>query len=373
MGIEFNNCFDKVFFNILKKNNFPVYLYFIKCLYFDFYKIIDNNVVLKNPNRNIEQTILREIYNIDLNFDDSNDYSIETLISNEEIHYVGLLLDSYYCDWLLFYKQKHINHPIIVNKYYIDKDIIEFEDSFSVLDEKDLKRNIKDICGESFKKFFIVINNQKKINYRYVKKFIKNILLHYDKLNENYYNLFIENINEKYLLNMSNSVETNEIIIGLNNIATDRNNFICFLDSYINDNKKKDILEKELEDSKKLFLVLKAIITKFYLTNKINKEHVKNTVTEIKEIDKKIFFSLKAFWEAEMEKDILDKINVFLKTNYSADDDLVINSIDFIKLIVNIECAYEIQFDNDNLLISKYSKISDLIEYICTKIYESNE
>ncbi|NMM55490.1 acyl carrier protein [Paenibacillus aquistagni] len=52
-------------------------------------------------------------------------------------------------------------------------------------------------------------------------------------------------------------------------------------------------------------------------------------------------------------------------------DSLAIDSISFIRIIVEIEETLNIQFDDDFLMIEQYKTIGDLEEYLARKIDEA--
>lgn len=76
------------------------------------------------------------------------------------------------------------------------------------------------------------------------------------------------------------------------------------------------------------------------------------------------------------EKEILKDINSILKTCFPefigekelVPDDLLsdngINSIAFIKIVVELENKYDIEFQDEDMDVSNYSKISDVITKI---------
>lgn len=47
---------------------------------------------------------------------------------------------------------------------------------------------------------------------------------------------------------------------------------------------------------------------------------------------------------------------------------LILDSIEFITIIVEVESNYEIEFDDENMLISNYQSIGDFVEYVKKKI-----
>lgn len=57
--------------------------------------------------------------------------------------------------------------------------------------------------------------------------------------------------------------------------------------------------------------------------------------------------------------------NINLNTTF---DEIELDSIEFITIIVEVESNYEIEFDDENMLISNYQSIGDFVEYVKKKI-----
>lgn len=56
--------------------------------------------------------------------------------------------------------------------------------------------------------------------------------------------------------------------------------------------------------------------------------------------------------------------NINLNTTF---DEIELDSIEFITIIVEVESNYEIEFDDENILISNYQCIGDFVEYVKKK------
>ena len=55
------------------------------------------------------------------------------------------------------------------------------------------------------------------------------------------------------------------------------------------------------------------------------------------------------------------------------DSDLLslnIDSITYIKIVVQIESIFSFEFDDENLIITKFSDVNSMIDYILHKIYQ---
>lgn len=57
--------------------------------------------------------------------------------------------------------------------------------------------------------------------------------------------------------------------------------------------------------------------------------------------------------------------NIGLDTAF---DEIELDSIEFITIIVEVETNYEIEFDDENMLINNYRSIGDFVEYVKKKI-----
>ena len=57
--------------------------------------------------------------------------------------------------------------------------------------------------------------------------------------------------------------------------------------------------------------------------------------------------------------------NINLNTTF---DEIELDSIEFITIIVEVETNYEIEFDDENMLINNYRSIGDFVEYVKKKI-----
>lgn len=75
-----------------------------------------------------------------------------------------------------------------------------------------------------------------------------------------------------------------------------------------------------------------------------------------------------------MNKDIQlikDKINTILKELLNSPEKDVeineLNSVQFIKLIVEIEMAYDFEFDDDDLVVGRFKNIDEFAEFIYKK------
>ena len=68
--------------------------------------------------------------------------------------------------------------------------------------------------------------------------------------------------------------------------------------------------------------------------------------------------------------------NIDLKTLGFSDEELFenygLNSVDFIKVIVGIETEFNFEFEDDELDMSSYRNLNDLIMFIQKKILESS-
>ena len=56
--------------------------------------------------------------------------------------------------------------------------------------------------------------------------------------------------------------------------------------------------------------------------------------------------------------------NIDLDTTF---DEIELDSIGFVTIIVEIETNYEIEFDDENMLITNYQSIGEFVEYVKKK------
>ena len=81
-------------------------------------------------------------------------------------------------------------------------------------------------------------------------------------------------------------------------------------------------------------------------------------------------------------EEVLNDIIEIIKANESSDEkditpdslikDVISGSINFVKLMIELEDRYGLDFTNDEIKVDKYGKISDLIETVNKKISQKN-
>lgn len=81
-----------------------------------------------------------------------------------------------------------------------------------------------------------------------------------------------------------------------------------------------------------------------------------------------------------MDKNIIEeKIVEIIKSHSEADlqqknvlelsfEDGIVNSLEFVSIVIELETEFDIEFDDDMLLISSYEKIGQLVDYISKKV-----
>lgn len=49
-------------------------------------------------------------------------------------------------------------------------------------------------------------------------------------------------------------------------------------------------------------------------------------------------------------------------------EDGIVNSLEFVSIVIELETEFDIEFDDDMLLISSYENIEQLVDYISQKV-----
>lgn len=49
-------------------------------------------------------------------------------------------------------------------------------------------------------------------------------------------------------------------------------------------------------------------------------------------------------------------------------EDGIVNSLEFVSIVIELETEFDIEFDDDMILTSSYESIGQLVDYISTKI-----
>lgn len=49
-------------------------------------------------------------------------------------------------------------------------------------------------------------------------------------------------------------------------------------------------------------------------------------------------------------------------------EDGIVNSLEFVSIVIELETEFDIEFDDDMLLISSYKNIGQLVDYISQKV-----
>lgn len=63
----------------------------------------------------------------------------------------------------------------------------------------------------------------------------------------------------------------------------------------------------------------------------------------------------------------LSSSNIIIELNDNLDD-LGVNSVEFIKIVVSIESAFDFEFDDEMLLITKFPTVRSMVEYVESKV-----
>jgi acyl carrier protein len=73
----------------------------------------------------------------------------------------------------------------------------------------------------------------------------------------------------------------------------------------------------------------------------------------------------------DIQNDVVNTIKDLVNVQISIDtnlQDINMDSITFIKMIVNLETTFNFEFDDEMLLITKFPTVKTIIEYVAMKV-----
>lgn len=284
-----SNCFDSVIYSLLKYYNFDYEAYNIDYFYTDYYRILSNNIIYSICRGNSHANILKDIYDVDLVFEDRNESSnlfeiICNLLKNRPI---GITIDPYYCHWSPFYQKTHYSHIIlIVDIDYYDKKYVCFDVHFNSVDY--VKVDF-DVINKNYNRYFIFDFNE--VNELRIELAINKINIVLDNFNDN---LDIKKaemadyfmMNDKKMLFPEN-IETSIPLINLMWIAEDKKHFQIAL-KYIENKIQKSLfpsIYELLSISERNFLLLKSVLIKYVMTGVLREDKLKSIINQIFDTD----------------------------------------------------------------------------------------
>lgn len=295
-----NNCYDGIIYSVLKYYGHEYEFYNINYLYFNYFIINNDKIIFKKENKH-RSHILRKFYDINIEFIEKKEENKLFEVVQQEIKNspIGIFIDPFVCNWSPFFNKVHSIHILLIvgydSKNYICLDMSSKQ-----------KQYIKikyDLLNLHFIKYFTFkLGDKETID--------NNKLFHELEKRTNEFNqdinfqkdlLFHELRNIKNYEITGKDLQVSPILIGLSEIAEDRGNFIIFLKRL--EERFQIVFLDEIcnlfELSKKFFLILKALLTKYLMTGLINEAYLRNTVNDIFDADKKIVENLKKILELE--------------------------------------------------------------------------
>jgi len=280
-----SNCFDSVFYSLLKFFKFDYEAYNIKYFYTDYYNNITHCICRGKSNENI----LKDIYGIDLIFKDrdrSSDLS-EIVCNSINSRIVGIVIDPYYCYWSPFYHQSHYWHTIlIVGVDYHTKKYICFDVHFNLVGyiEADFA-----VINKYFERYYTF--NFKETNEVRLELMIDKIKVLLNSFDNNINMKKAEMINyfvktDKKALFPEN-LKTSVPLINLMWIAEDKKNFSIAL-RHIENKIGKLIffpVYELLSISEQNFLLLKSMLIRYAITGALIEDNLRNIINRIFDTD----------------------------------------------------------------------------------------
>lgn len=80
-------------------------------------------------------------------------------------------------------------------------------------------------------------------------------------------------------------------------------------------------------------------------------------------------------WEIKMEKIIIELVNEMKGNNRKFEvtvntkiEDLQLTSLEFVRLIVNVEEKFNVEFEFDDMILTKYKTVNDLIRVVKNRL-----
>lgn len=289
-----SDCYDGVWYSLLKYYEFDYEIYNIKYLYPKYY-IVNNDKIFFKRQENVCGDILKDIYDIDVSFIDRSEATdliniAEKTIKNKPI---GVFVDPYYCSWSTFYRKAHYNHIIlIVDIDYINYKYICFDIYYNSVGY--VKMDI-DILQKYYSKYFVF--EYKKINIINFDLLINktNKIIDCFHQNQDYDIDRITYILSNCIADFSvSTLRTNTTLVNLQKISEDRINFSIFLRRL--GRLKKSFSFSDVYDllnlSNQELLILKSLLTKFIIKKKMKEDEMRMVLKRIYEVDKLLIETL---------------------------------------------------------------------------------
>jgi hypothetical protein len=280
---------------MLKYFNYDYQAYNIKYFNNDYYEYSPNDVSNSIKRNKTYWNILKEFYNIELNFISKNTSFSLRDIARESIQIgpIAVSIDPYYCAWSPFYQKDHYFHLLLIvgmkDEKYTCFDVYYNTQGYVEVD--------CDLIDEHYEKYQVFQFPSKPIiTTEMMLHRIKTTANEFDdntdkKIND-MYNYFLSN--DKNMI-FPGSLETSNILMNLLWIAEDKKHFqiaLKYIDQRL-DQCHFFTLYELLSTSENYFKLLKAMITKYAIVGIMKEEKLKDLIQNIFYTDEKIIVNIR--------------------------------------------------------------------------------
>jgi len=280
-----SNCYDSIFYSLLKYYNFDYEAYNLKYIYTDYY---DNTIRLIHRG-NYSLNILKDFFGIDLNFINRNQSNnIYDIICNSiNNNPVGIIIDPYYCHWSPFYKSANYFHMLlIIDIDYYNKKYICFDTHYTELGY--IKVDF-DVIENNFINYFIIdFKKSSEIRSKLILDKIDNLINNFDYNIDSKKSFILDyfTTSDRKIL-FQNDIKTSIMLINIMWIAEDKKNsqlLFRYIEKKINYFDFTTIYEL-LSISEQKFTLLKSILIRYAITNVLKVDSLKSLIDEIYDTD----------------------------------------------------------------------------------------
>lgn len=294
-----SNCVDNMMASMAKLMCEHHQLYNIKYFYIKYFYSSSKKIIRTSSYDFIDNVLGMKFEFI--NIKDLNLSFWDAIIANINISPVGVMIDPYDCYWSPFYKKNHWYHMVLIlNINKVDKKLTCFDAYYPTIGYIDISINDLEAIANRIVtfKFRKSTHNYVELSIDYIKDIIKN---HDTKSSEKEmaeFSDFIKNELKPSEISQDGNFATSKFLLQLLWVVEDRNNFIFGLKylENLSGNQMFNNVYQLLEYSYKQFMLLKTILMKYSITQKMNKEKIDSIMQEIYKTDMLIISELqKAF------------------------------------------------------------------------------
>ena len=288
-----SNCFDSIFYSLLKYFGYDYKIYNIKYYYNNYYNTHSHDICRGNSSLNI----LKGVYGITTLFNDRkymiNIFDIVCTSLNKTP--VGIVIDPYYCHWSPFFQKSHHNHAfLIVDIDYYNKQYICFDVHYNSTGY--IKVDFDLINNHLIRYFTFRFNNTNEISFQLVLKKIETIVNSFDNnIDSKKAELFNYFTQTSRAILFPNGIVTSPVLINLMWIAEDKKHsqiLFKYLEEKTNQFNFASVYEL-LTDSERKFTLLKTILMKYAMTGMLKESTLKNIIDQIFDTDVLMISELK--------------------------------------------------------------------------------